>query len=117
MHTTGARPLVGGGIALGTMLFVLPISMFEVFTGTAESATIATFVLGIALLTCGVCLIVTGLLARSRDLRSQRTYESINYDTPSYTTRQGNTGARNGTGAFNVPQLSGGGCAGDIGGS
>lgn len=73
MHASGARPLVGSGIALGTMLFILPTAMFKVFTGTGENATVTSFVLGIALLTFSVWLIATGMLARSRDLRSPRT--------------------------------------------
>ncbi|MHA7293263.1 hypothetical protein [Arthrobacter sp. HLT1-21] len=117
MNSTGTRRLVAGSIALVATIFILPSALFEVFVGTTEGAVVALFALGLALLVGGICLVLSGSLSRSRELHSPRTYDSLSYDAPSHTTRQGGVkaGARGGTGVIHTPQISSGSCAGDLG--
>ena len=117
MRGTGTWRLVAGSIALIATIFILPSALFEVFVGTTEGAVVALLALGLAFLVGGICLMLSGSLTRSRDLHSPRTYDSVSYDAPSYTTRQGGVKAvaRGGTGAIHTPQISSGGCAGDLG--
>lgn len=81
MHTKGTRRLITGGVALVATLFILPTPLFEVFSGTAEGLSLVLFVLGVVLLLGGLFLVITGLVKRSGDLRTPRSYD----------TRQGTT--------------------------
>lgn len=76
MKRKGMRRLVIGGIALVAVLFILPGSLVPVITGEATAGTVVLFIIGLVMLASGLFLVGTGLIARSRDLRTPRSYDS-----------------------------------------
>lgn len=72
----GTRQIAGGFTALPATVFVLPMPLFEVFSGIADQGAAALFVLGPGLLLVGLGLIAVGLYKRSRNLRTARSYDT-----------------------------------------
>ena len=76
MKARGTWQIVLGGLTLFATLFVLPSSLYDVVSGTAEGGGVALFVLGLVLLTGGLVLLGVGMIKRSQNLRSARSYET-----------------------------------------
>jgi hypothetical protein len=74
MKYKGTRQIVAGGLALAVAVFVLPMPLFQVATGSADAGATGLFMLGLTLLAGGLVLLGAGLFRRSRDLRTARTY-------------------------------------------
>lgn len=76
MKSKGAWQVAGGAIFLAVTVFVLPMPLFEVFSGVAGQGAVALFVLGLGLLVVGLGFVAVGLHKRSRNLRTARTYDT-----------------------------------------
>jgi hypothetical protein len=79
----GSLQIALGGLALFATLFVLPSSLYDVVSGDATGGGMSLFFLGLALLASGLVLVAVGLIKRSRDLRTARTYASREPSLPS----------------------------------
>ena len=76
MQSKGTWQIAVGSIALAATVFVLPMPLFEVFSGIAGQGAAALFVLGLGLLVGGLGLVAVGLHKRSRNLRTARSYDT-----------------------------------------
>ena len=76
MQSKGTWQIAVGLIFLAATVFVLPMPLFEVFSGIAGQGAVTLFVLGVCLLTVGLGLVAVGLHKRSRNLRTARTYDT-----------------------------------------
>ncbi|MBG6179117.1 hypothetical protein [Arthrobacter sp. CAN_A1] len=112
MQTTGTRRLVAGSAALAATLLILSTTVFDVINRTALEASIFLLATGAALLSGGLFLLISGLRARSRDLNTVRTYDSLGYDSPGFDPRRGTT---YGGSSVSTPDMAPVRCAGDLG--
>jgi hypothetical protein len=79
MAVTKAKGLIETGIGILVLfatILVLPLPLYEIAAGQARDSSMVLMVVGLALLLCGLMLLCRGLLKRSRDLRTPRTYDS-----------------------------------------
>ena len=76
MQSKGTWQIAVGLIFLAFTVFVLPMPLFEVFTGIAGQGEVALFVLGLGLLAVGSWACCGGLHKRSRNLRTARNYDT-----------------------------------------
>jgi hypothetical protein len=79
MAVTKAKGLIEtaiGILVLFATVLVLPLPLYEIASGRARDGSIVLMVVGLALLLCGLVFLCRGLLKRSRDLRTPRTYDS-----------------------------------------
>jgi hypothetical protein len=76
MNAKGALQISLGGLLLLGTLFVLPSSAYDFVTGKAADGVVALFVVGLVLLGGGASLLFIGVVKRSRDLRTARTYDT-----------------------------------------
>lgn len=76
MNARGTLQISLGGLLLFGTLFVLPSSAYDVGSGQASDVAVALFVIGLALLGGGVVLLSIGMVRRSRNLRTARTYDT-----------------------------------------
>jgi hypothetical protein len=74
MKSNGRWIIAAGSLALAAAIFVLPTPLFKVATGRADAGTTALFLLGLVLLAGGLVSLGVGLVRRSRDLKTARTY-------------------------------------------
>jgi hypothetical protein len=76
MKSKGTWQIAVGITSLVVTVFVLPMPLFEVFSGIAGQGAAALFVLGLVLLVAGLGFVSVGLLKRSRDRRTARSYDT-----------------------------------------
>ncbi|SDK60635.1 hypothetical protein [Arthrobacter sp. ok362] len=76
MQFKGTWQIAVGSIFLAVTVFVLPMPLFEVFSGIAGQGAVAPFVLGLGLLAGGLALVAVGRHKRSRNLRTARSYDT-----------------------------------------
>ncbi len=76
MQSKGTWQVAAGFGFLAVTLFVLPMPLFEVFSGGAGPGAVALFVLGLGLLAVGLGFVAVGLRKGSRDLRTARSYDT-----------------------------------------
>jgi len=76
MRSKGTWQIAVGSIFLAGTVFVLPMPLYEVFSGIAGQGAVALFVLGLGLLTGGLGFVAVGLHRRSRNLRTARSYDT-----------------------------------------
>lgn len=79
MAVTKAKGLIETAIGILTLfasVFVLPLPLYEIASGRAGDGSMLPVIVGLAVLLCGLVLLCRGLLKRSRDLRTPRTYDS-----------------------------------------
>lgn len=76
MQPKGTSQIAVGSTFLAATVFVLPMPLFEVFSGIAGEGAVALFILGLGLLAVGLGLVAVGLHKRSRNLRTARTYDT-----------------------------------------
>jgi hypothetical protein len=74
MKSKGFWQISVGSIALTATIFVLPTPLYQVATGSAGAGATGLFVLGLVLLAGGIGLVGLGLVRRSRDLKTARSY-------------------------------------------
>lgn len=76
MQSKGTWQIAVGSIFLAATVFVLPMPLFEVFSGIAGQGAVVLFVLGLGLLVGGLGFVAVGLHKRSRNLRTARSYDT-----------------------------------------
>jgi len=76
MKSKGTWQIAVGIISLAATVFVLPMPLFEVVSGIAGQGAVALFVIGLGLLVAGLGFVAVGLLKRSRNLRTPRSYDT-----------------------------------------
>lgn len=76
MRSKGFWQITAGAIALAATIFVVPTPLYQVATGSAGAGATGLFVLGLALFAGGICSVAWGLLRRTRDLKTARSYAS-----------------------------------------
>ncbi|CAH0128053.1 hypothetical protein SRABI26_00148 [Arthrobacter sp. Bi26] len=76
MKPKGTWQIAVGSIALAATVFVLPMPLFDVFSGIAGQGAVALFVLGLGLLVGGLGFVAVGLHKRPRNLRTARSYDT-----------------------------------------
>lgn len=74
MKANGRMPIALGSAALAAALFVLPTPLFHVASGNADAGATGLFILGLALLAGGLGFLAYGLIRRSRELNTARSY-------------------------------------------
>ena len=76
MKPKGKWQIAVGIVFLVATVFVLPMPLFEVFSGIAGPGAVALFVLGLSLLVGGLGFVAEGLQKRSQNLRTARSYDT-----------------------------------------
>lgn len=76
MHSKGSWQIAVGLALLAATVFVLPTPLFEVSAGVAAQGALVMFVVGLCLLVGSLGFIAVGLVMRSRDLRTARSYDT-----------------------------------------